>query len=140
MNKSGVISDLLVRTGLVDSTGLERALEVQLKNGGSLGKVLADLGLVDEIAVSGAIARELKLECLGADLPEVLPECASLLPADFCRNRLVVPLSVNGNSLRLAMVDPLDYATIRDVLFRTSKEVGCGSPLDRILARRRGVT
>ena len=123
MNKSGLINDLLVRTGLIESTGLERAREIQLKNGGSLGKILADLGLVDEIAVSRAIARALKLDCLGEDLPEVLPECAGLLPVDFCRNRLVIPLSVNGNSLRLAMVDPLDYATIRDVLFRTSKEV-----------------
>src|ERR1700683_2244328 len=123
MNRSGLIKDLLVRTGLIDSIGLERAREIQLKNAGSLGKILADLGLVDEIAVTGAIARELKLECLGADLPEVLPECAGLLPVDFCRNRLVIPLSVNGSFLRLAMVDPLDYATIRDVLFRTSKEV-----------------
>ncbi|MGD0965533.1 MAG: type II/IV secretion system protein [Candidatus Acidiferrales bacterium] len=123
MNKSSAIGELLVRTALIDSSGLERALEVQSRNGGSLGKILADLGLADENAVCARIARELRLDCIGADLPEVLPADAGLLPTDFCHKHLVVPLGFKGNSLRVAMVDPLDYATIQDVRFRTSKEI-----------------
>jgi Type II secretion system (T2SS), protein E, N-terminal domain len=98
MNKS--VEDLLARAALIDSSGIERALEIQSKSGGSLSKILADLGL-----------------------PEVLPQPTGLLPMDFCRERLVVPLSLKGNSLRLAMVNPLDYPTIQDVIFRTGKEV-----------------
>jgi type II secretory ATPase GspE/PulE/Tfp pilus assembly ATPase PilB-like protein len=123
MNKSTAIGDLLIRAAIIDSSGLDRALEVQAKNGGSLGKILADLGLTDENAVSGAIARELRLDCVGPNLPEVLAEIAGLLPVEFCRKRLVMPLSLKGKSLRLAMVDPLDYATVQDVKFRTGKEV-----------------
>jgi type IV pilus assembly protein PilB len=123
MNSSGRISDLLIRAGIIDSSGLDRALEIQSKNGGSLGKILADLGLAEENAVAAAIARELRLDCAGPNPPEVLPEIVGLLPVDFCRKRLVAPLSVKDKSLRLAMVDPLDYATIQDVKFRTSKEV-----------------
>src|ERR1700730_15624243 len=98
MNKS--VEDLLARAALIDSSGIERALEIQSKSGGSLSKILADLGL-----------------------PEVLPQPTGLLPMDFCRERSVVPLSLKGNSLRLAMVNPLDYPTIQDVIFRTGKEV-----------------
>src|SRR6476661_938843 len=98
MNKSA--EDLLARATLVDSSGIERALEIQAKSGGALSKILADLGL-----------------------PEFLPEPAGLLPMDFCRERLVVPLGLKGNSLRLAMVNPLDYPTIQDVTFRTGKEI-----------------
>jgi type IV pilus assembly protein PilB len=98
MNKS--VEDLLAQAELIDSSGIERALEIQSKNGGSLSKILGDLGL-----------------------PEVLPEPTGLLPMDFCRERSVVPLSLKGNSLRLAMVNPLDYPTIQDVTFRTGKEV-----------------
>jgi len=123
VNKLNVINDLLVRAGLVDSSGLERALAAQSKSGASLGKVLADLGLADENAVAAAIALELRLESIGATLPEVLPEMAGILPPDFCRKRLVVPLALTKNALRLAMVDPLDYPTIQDVMFRTSKQV-----------------
>jgi len=123
MNSSGGISDLLIRAGIIDSSGLDRALGIQSKNGGSLGKILADLGLAEENAVAAAIARGLRLDCVGANPPEVLAEIVGLLPVDFCRKRLVAPLSLKGKSLRLAMVDPLDYATIQDVKFRTSKEV-----------------
>jgi type IV pilus assembly protein PilB len=98
MNKS--VEDLLARAALIDSSGIERALEIQSKSGGPLSKILADLGL-----------------------PEVLPQPTGLLPMDFCRERSVVPLSLKGNSLRLAMVNPLDYPTIQDVTFRTGKEV-----------------
>jgi type IV pilus assembly protein PilB len=94
------IEDFLARAALIDSSGIERALEIQAKNGGSIDKILADLGL-----------------------PEFLPETTGLLPIDFCRERLIVPLGLKGNSLRLAMVNPMDYPTIQDVTFRTGKEI-----------------
>jgi hypothetical protein len=43
MNKP--VEDLLARAALIDSSGIERALEIQSKSGGSLSKILADLGL-----------------------------------------------------------------------------------------------
>jgi type IV pilus assembly protein PilB len=123
MAKELLIGDLLIRTGLIDSSQLSRAREVQEKSTGSLGMVLASLGLADENAVSAAIAKSLRLELLGPELPEVSTEVAALLPADFCRKRLVVPLSLQGKVLRLALVDPTDYSTIQDVEFRTGKRV-----------------
>lgn len=119
--KPGMIGELLIRLGVIDSAGLNRAQEIQAKCGDSLGKVLADLGLASEEAVSAAIADGLQLECLGAELPE--PKLGAILPGKFCHKHLVVALSLKGNSLRLAMADPLDYSAIQDVMFRTSKQV-----------------
>lgn len=118
------IGELLTQAGLIDAAALARASEVQKRSGGSLGKALASLGLADENAVSAAIAQRLNLEHLGPVLPEIDPGVLSLIPAPFCREHMVVPLGVEGNSLRLAIVDPLDYATIQDVEFLASKKVG----------------
>ncbi len=123
MAKPGMIGELLIRAGVTDSSGFNRAQELQSQGGVTIGKALADLGLASEEAVSAAIAKGLQLECLSADLPAIETEVAALLPAEFCNEHLVVPLSLNGNSLRLAMADPLDYSSIKDVMFRTSKEV-----------------
>ncbi len=123
MTKPSMVGELLIRAGIIDSAGLTRALEVQSKGHVSLGKALADLGLADENAVAAAIAQGLQLECLGEELPEIAPEVDSLLPMKFCQKHFVVPLSLKGNSLRLGMADPLDYPTIQDVMFRTSKDV-----------------
>jgi type IV pilus assembly protein PilB len=121
--KPGRFGELLIRSGVVDSAGLNRAQETQSKTGFSLGKALSDLGLANEDVVSAAIAKGLQLECLGSEMPEIQTEIRALLPAKFCQKHLVVPLSLKGNSLRLAMADPLDYSSIQDVMFRTSKHV-----------------
>lgn len=123
MTKHSMIGDLLIREGLIDSSGLERALQLQSKGPVSLSKALADLGLADEGAVISVIAKGLQLESLGSHSPEIPPELGTLLPMKFCQEHLVVPLSLAGNSLRLGMADPLDYSTIQDVLFRTGKQV-----------------
>jgi type IV pilus assembly protein PilB len=121
--KPGMVGELLIRSGVVDPSGLNRALELHSKTGVSLGKALAELGLASEDAVATAIAEGLQLEFLGAELPEIATEIGALLSAKFCHKHLVVPLSLKGNSLRLAMADPLDYSAIQDVMFRTSKQV-----------------
>jgi len=123
VTRSSTVGELLVRAGLIDSSGLSRAAEIQSKGNITLGRALADLGLADENAVSAAIAQGLRFECLGAELPEIAPELETLLPMKFCQKHFVVPLTLKGNSLRLGMADPLDYPTIQDVIFRTSKEV-----------------
>ena len=123
MTKPSLVGELLIRIGVIDAAGLKKALEVQSKDGVSLGKALSDLGLTDENTVATSIAQGLQLECLGAELPEIAPELASLLPMKFCRKHLVAPLSSTSNSLRLAMADPLDYSTVQDVMFRSSKQV-----------------
>ena len=123
MSNETVIGDLLVRAGLIDSSGLSHAREAQQKQAMSLGKALATLGLADEQAVSAAIAESLHLETLQEDKPDILPDIINLLPGDFCRKRLVVPLNLQGKLLRVAFADPMDYATTQDIEFRTGKRI-----------------
>jgi type IV pilus assembly protein PilB len=123
MAKDLAIGDLLIQIGLVDAGGLARAREAQEKSHCSLGKALASLGLVDEEAVSTALAEKLHLELLAPDMLEVSTGLAAILPADFCRKRVVAPLSVQGKVLRLALAYPMDYSTIQDVEFRSGKRV-----------------
>jgi len=123
MVKGSGLGDLLVRAGIIDCSGLSRAQEVQEKEGISLSKALAKLGLADEESMGAAIAKTMQLESLGAELPEISAEVAALLPSDFCRKRTVVPLTLQGNTVRLAIADPMDYSTTQDVEFRTGRRV-----------------
>jgi type IV pilus assembly protein PilB len=116
------LGNLLVRQGVVDAAGLFHAQKTQEKDGISLSRAIATLGLADEQQITVALARGLQLELLGGELPEVA-EVASLLPADFCRKRRVAPLSLRGRALRLAVEDPLDYSMLQDAEFRTGKRI-----------------
>src|SRR5437879_1538208 len=81
------------------------------------------MGLADENAIVDAIAKSMRLEGLGPELPEVAPDVAALLPSDFCRKRAVLPLSIQRKILRLGLIDPMDYSTIQDAEFRSGKRV-----------------
>jgi type IV pilus assembly protein PilB len=122
MTKYTTIGDFLVSEKLIDTAALDRGLEAQVRTGGSLGKALADLGLADEGAVGSAISRLLQIELL-TEGPDPPSEVKALLPAAFCRKHLVAPLSLTGKTLRLAMADPADRATIQDVTFKCSKQI-----------------
>src|SRR4051812_1763855 len=123
MSNETLIADLLLQTGVIDAAGLSRVREAREKQPTTFCKALVTLGLADEAAVVKAIAEKLHLEILGGDKLEILPEVIGLLPSDFCRKRLVMPLSVQGKALRLAFANPMDYMTIQDAEFRTGKRV-----------------
>jgi type IV pilus assembly protein PilB len=116
------LGEILIEMGLIDAAGLARALEVQARDGRALSSVVSELGLADEKAVSGAIADRYRLDWL--DSPSgVHADAARLLPGDFCVKHLVVPVTADATTLRLAMVNPVDLACIQEVEFRTNRRV-----------------
>src|SRR5262245_4261967 len=122
MKSAGFLGDLLIRQGIVDAGGLTRALEAQPNGSNTLGRSLANLGLASEAAVASALATALRLEFFEGE-PEVGQEARGLLPADFCRKRRAIPLSLKGSVVRLALTDPTDYSVLQDVEFRTGKKI-----------------
>ena len=81
MTRVEPLGDILLQLGIVDDAGLSRAREIQLRDGVSIGRALASLGLTDETSVASAIAGAMKLE--SPDLTDLVPEtsAAALLPA-----------------------------------------------------------
>ena len=115
--------DLLLRTGMVDAAGLALGLEAQSRDGSTLGRALADLGLAQEAAIAAALAAALHLEYVDTEPGEAGESIASLLPVTFCRKHDVAPLGVAGNVLRMAITDPMDYSVLQDAEFRSGKKV-----------------
>ena len=128
-----LIGDLLMRAGVIDADGLTRAREVQKNQGVSLPKALSIAGLAAEQTIYNAIAQSLHLDLLTDDKVDVLPEVLALLPGDFCRKRLVAPLSLKGKSLRVAFADPSEYSVTQDVEFRSGKHVVAVVASDTVL-------
>jgi type IV pilus assembly protein PilB len=121
MSSHGFVGDLLIRAGVVDAAGLARGLEAQTRQGATLGRALAGLGLAKESAVAAAIAAALHLEYLDGEPPVVADAIAALLPAAFCQKRGAAPLGFHASTLRVAVTNPLD-STLQDVEFRTGRK------------------
>jgi type II secretory ATPase GspE/PulE/Tfp pilus assembly ATPase PilB-like protein len=117
-----ILGTLLLERGHIDRQGLERALEIQRETGGRLGAVLLDLGLVDEEALYQTLAYQLDLPYRA---PPLEPEEGALrrIRIAFARARSVLPLSVEGREITVAMADPLDLATLDDLQFQCGGRV-----------------
>jgi type IV pilus assembly protein PilB len=115
---------LLTASGLMTQDQLDGALQRQRNDGGRLGEVLVNEGLVTEQDIVRAVAGQMRIGVV--DLSQTAPQTSAigLLPRDFIIRHRLLPLSLDDNgSLILAMTNPLDVITVDEVGMRTKKRI-----------------
>ncbi len=117
--------EIFIHEGLITYDQLNQALEKQLELGGSeqIGNVLVSMGFVSERDRVRLLGRAWGIEFI--DLAEVTPEpqATSLVSATLARRHKVLPISLDGDRLHVAMANPLDIFVIDELRLSTGKEV-----------------
>ena len=116
---SASLGAILVARRCLAPEALERAERLQQDGHDRLDRILTRLGLVTERALAEALADHAGLPMVQTtDLPReaVLP---GQLSPRFLRHHRLLPLGVEGDSLRLALADPLDTWPSQAVAFAT---------------------
>ena len=106
----GRLGQLLVQSGALGASDLERGLLEHRRTGGKLGEVLVRLSLVTELQVTEALAQQLNLPVEPLDtLPTFDPEVLARIPADLAHAASVLPLELTeeGRVLVVATDGPL---------------------------------
>ena len=113
------LGGMLVAAGVVRPGDIDRALEVQARDGGRLGSILVRQGACTDDQVREALRVQLGLPVValrGLDLGE---EQLALIPKELIRRYEVVPLGAEGRTLRVAMTDPFNLTAVDDLRFAT---------------------
>jgi type IV pilus assembly protein PilB len=105
----------LLSEGLVDETQLKRALDAQRLSGYQLGFVMVNLGLLDEDTLITALGVHLDVPIADLRTDTVDPEVARLVPEDFARRNVVLPIRRDNGHLLVAMTDPTNLPLVNDV-------------------------
>src|SRR3954468_20016527 len=107
MSSRSRVGDFLLRANVLDELQLRSVRAQHAQWGGRLGKVIADMGLVDEDQIAETIAQALKVprEQIGAARG---PGALAKRDPAFCEQHAVFPVRVDNKSLVLAMADPSD--------------------------------
>ena len=113
----------LLSSGLLNEEGLQKAQEIQKKQGGSLGQALIRAGLVDENALTNCMGEVYNLPVLDLDTNQVELECIDLVPGDVARKFQVLPVTRRGRILTVAMANPSNIFAIDDIKFITGLDV-----------------
>ena len=118
---AGRLGDILVRHNVLSDQQLEEV--VSSRAGGRLGERLVNSGLVTEPQLGAALAVQFDVEYRKLAPHAIQAQVVQLIPEEFSREHLVVPLTVDSDRLTLAMECPDDIKTITEVELMTGYSI-----------------
>ena len=126
------IGDLLVEKKVITESQLDKALEVQRKEGGLLGEVLIRQGLIKYDALLELLSNQLNVPIMDIKGRIIKEDILKLVPEKIARARNIIPIEIVGDQLVIVMGRPEDLATIDDINLITGMKicVAIGNPLD----------
>ena len=108
---------MLHKKGVLSGNQLQELVRLQENRREPIITLLLEKGWVAEKKIRALLRDDLLIEEVALPEFQVERAVAELVPATFCRRQLVVPLSLSGKRLTLAMADPLDEGLIDDLRF-----------------------
>jgi len=118
-----LLGQILKDRGIVREGQVQEALQAQRRTGGLIGQCLIDLGHCTQQDVVLALAEQAGMESV--DLTRGRPSAQALALVDSTTAHAygVLPLRVEGETLVVAIADPLNTAVLEDLHFTTGMEV-----------------
>ncbi len=115
--------DILVESGTVSQAQLADALDEQKRSKKRLGEILVSKGVLDEDAIADVLSNQLRLERVRLKNTVISPEVVRIIPESVARRYNVVPISVHGDTLKVAFSDPLDVKAQDELSFLTGYRI-----------------
>ena len=117
------IGALLCQAGMITETDLIKALEEQKKTGKKIGETLIDMRVTTDFDIAKTLASQFGIQYVSLDSVPVEPDAVALIPEALARKYIVLPIHFDRKYLTVAMNDPLDYESIKDIGFRSGLEI-----------------
>lgn len=111
------LEDLLLRHGAIDKDQLDRAHEEQRKWGGDLGRILVELGFINEELLMRAEAHRLGIPAVNPAAHSLSPDLVRALPVQLCERFGIIGVQVDEATkrLRVATNDPGNAAFLTQI-------------------------
>ncbi len=121
--KTKRMGEILIDAGIITSEKLELALGEQKQTGEKLGVALQRLGICSEQEISKVLAGQAGVESVDLTHLAIDRSAMDLVDRKFAEQRSLLAVKQQGNTLRVAMANPMDLATIDDLTRMTGKYV-----------------
>ncbi len=102
------VGDLLVEHGLITEQQLTQGLAEQKKTGKRIGRILVDLGFVDEIRLLSLLSQQLHIPFIDVKNHAFQPQLVSRLSEAHARRFRAIVLGEENGHLLVGMSDPTD--------------------------------
>ncbi len=121
--ESAVLSELVRERSLLTPEQFREIEEEHERTGKSLSQVMIDFGLITEEQLLRAVAEHLNLEYLNLEDVDFEQAVLRSIPSSVARMYGAVPVSVNGNTVTVAVMDPYNPQLVSELSFILGKDV-----------------
>ena len=121
--KGKSVTHLLIEDGLVTKEQLLEALEKKKESGKSLARTLIEMEVVSEVKLTEVLAQHLDMEFVDIGTYHVDLTAVALLDEKIASRHLAIPLSIDEDTLVVAMADPTNIFALDDVKMYTGYQV-----------------
>jgi len=105
-------------------------------NGKTVGQAMIDGGYIDPNGFYRTIAEALGTDLVDLSDVEITPALLKMIPSGLARLHRALPIAMSGNTLRVALVDPLDPRVPEDLRFALGKDIDVVvAPMEQIEER-----
>lgn len=111
----GRIGEQLISRGIITEDQLNVALQEKKVTGAMLGQVLVDLGFIDDEILSEYFSEQSGFEVFDPKNTIIDGEALALIEKPLAKKHSILPVSLNGDDLSVAMADPYDVVAL-DIL------------------------
>ena len=127
MTTSPRLGDMLVLSGTITDEQLQAALQEQKSSGKKLGEVLVGNKYITEQKLLEALASQFKLQLYSLSRYRPMPEALRMIPQSIAKRLQILPLAIeDGNTLLVAMADPLDVLAQDEIKMVSGMEIRVG--------------
>ncbi|WP_192892892.1 GspE/PulE family protein [Planococcus salinus] len=116
------LGDILIEQGLLTEDDLKETLQDK-KNDQKLGDALLQRGLITEQQLIETLEVQLGISHVSLFGYPFDPKLFNVVPKEFAKRNLLVPLKREGDKLYIAMTDPMDFITIDDLRLTTGFQI-----------------
>jgi len=117
------LGELLLERGIITNEQLNKGLAIQKERGGLIGQILVGLGYATEEEIAQALTVQYGFPYLPLSNYEIDAELVKLIPENVCKQYCLVPVDKIGNTLTIAMSNPLNVQAVEDIELITNCKI-----------------
>jgi type IV pilus assembly protein PilB len=115
------LGEILIESGYITEVQLIEALSESKRQKMPLGSALYKLGFITLEQLKEALHVQQGYETVDADQLKVQGKVVNILPEDFIKTNKVIPISSDGKTLVVGMVNPNDLKVLKDIVYLTGQ-------------------
>ncbi len=116
INKNKIkIGDLLVKAKVITGEQLQQVLKIQSEQGGKIGSIIVNMGLITEDLLLDTLSKQLNLPLVDLSQYDVDAELVRQIPERVARRFRVIALEKKDNNYIVGMVEPTDLLALDQV-------------------------